>query len=57
MTIVYILIIIVVLVIYVKFPRWLRLVLFLINVIVPDPIPYLDEIAMGLLLIPSPSNR
>jgi len=32
-------------------PAWLEVVLFLINLFVPDPIPYLDEILMILPII------
>ena len=32
-------------------PKYLKLVIFIINIFVPDPIPYVDELIMGLMLL------
>ena len=42
---------VVVVIVYLALPAWLEVVLFLINLFVPDPIPYLDEILMILPII------
>lgn len=42
----------IVMLVYIRCPRILKLVIFVINCFIPDPVPYLDEIAQLLLLIP-----
>ena len=32
-------------------PAWLQVVLTLINVVIPDPLPFLDEIPLGVMTI------
>lgn len=41
--------------VYIRCPRILKLVIFVINCFIPDPVPYIDEIAQVLLLIPRDS--
>lgn len=33
------------------FPLWLEFTLFVVNLFVPDPLPYVDEIIMGIGLL------
>ena len=44
-------ILIVVVIVYLVLPAWLEFILILINIFVPDPVPYLDEILMILPVI------
>lgn len=51
------LIYIVVLIAYFKFPKYLRLIIFVINLFVPESIPVIDELIMAVgLLMPSDTN-
>ena len=46
-----IILLVVVVIVYLAVPAWLKIILFLINIFTPDPIPYLDEILMILPII------
>lgn len=51
------LIYIVVLIAYFKFPKYLRLIIFIANLFVPESIPVIDELIMAVgLLMPSDTN-
>lgn len=41
---------IIVLGVYIVCPKWLQLGIFIANMIYPDPLPYIDEIIMGIPL-------
>lgn len=40
----------VILFVFFFFPRWLKIVISIINVFVPDPVPFVDEIIMILMI-------
>ncbi|MCB2295488.1 hypothetical protein LGK95_18560 [Clostridium algoriphilum] len=46
-----IILLIVVVIVYLKLPAKLEAILFIINIFIPDPIPYLDEVLMVLPII------
>ena len=45
-------VLIVLAIIYIVLPIWVKILVFIVNAFVPDPIPFLDEIAMlaGMLV-------
>lgn len=49
---IYIIAFMIILCVYIKLPRALRAIAFALNCIIPDPIPYVDEVVMVLGMIP-----
>lgn len=41
----------IILLVYFGSPKHVKFVIFLINLFIPDPIPYIDEVLMGLGLL------
>ncbi len=39
------------------FPLWINIVLLVINVLVPDPIPYIDEILQAAIILKKASGK
>ena len=37
--------------VYMVCPKGLKLAIFIANIFIPDPLPYLDEIIMGIALV------
>ena len=48
----YIVVFMIILYVYIMLPRALRAVAFCLNCILPDPVPYVDEVVMVLGMIP-----
>lgn len=48
-----IVLIIIFIVVYIASPTWVKLILFIANLFIPDPIPYVDEVIMLALLVKS----
>ena len=44
----YIIAYIIVLIVYMSCPKECKVLIFIVNLFVPDPLPYIDEIIMGL---------
>lgn len=44
--IVYIILAFVIICTYMGFPAWAKIIVFITNIFIPDPIPYADEIIM-----------
>ncbi|WP_367302831.1 DUF6116 family protein [Orenia metallireducens] len=47
-----IVIFLIILIVYYALPKYLQFVVFLVNLFLPDIIPFVDELLMGLALIP-----
>ncbi len=39
------------------FPLWINIVLLVINILVPDPIPYIDEILQAAVILKKTSGK
>ena len=48
---IWVIIIVFINIIYVALPLWLKIIVFLINLVIPDVIPVIDELVMGINLL------
>ncbi len=48
---VYIILLIIFIVVYFEIPISIQLILFVVNIFIPDPIPYIDEVIMAAVII------